>query len=204
MKLREFFKNNFIKTSSIVLLVSIVFYGLSFAYVSIHQSSVESYSNTLKKIDFKASQRECADSIMVYLQEQPSKPFVKFTNSEKKRIITNNLVAIEALLNSEISYNSKTRSYLYYQRFIWNIVKYPFPVIPAEYHKFMEDYSKTKDIFQGFDLVSELIREQIEQSTLDDELVNMSRNTLERLQKPEIFFGDEFMEEQWRISDEVE
>ncbi|MEZ4813248.1 MAG: hypothetical protein R2883_07235 [Caldisericia bacterium] len=187
-----------------MLLVSIVFYGLSFAYISIHQSSVESYSNTLKEIDFKASQSECADSVMAYLEEQPSKPFAKFANNEKKRIITNNLIAIEALLNGEINYNSKTGSYLYYQRFIWNIVKYPFPVIPTEYHKFMEDYSKTRDIFQGFDLVSELIREQIKQSTLDDELINMSKNTLKRLQKPEIFFGDEFMEEQWRISNEVE
>ena len=83
-------------------------------------------------------------------------------------------------------------------------MKFPYPKIPIEYHKFIEDYSKTKDIFEGFELLSKLVSDQISQTKLDNDLIMMSENTLARLKNLDIFYGDDFMEEQLRILNEVE
>ena len=111
MTLKELYKNNFIKISSIVLLISVLFYGLSFAYISISEARINAHIKKTSGIDLLSSQTKFTDSMKTYLSKMPSKPFEKFSNNQKRRIIINSLAGIETHLNSEIMWNSKKRSY---------------------------------------------------------------------------------------------
>lgn len=183
-------EKKFLKIAIVMIIISLLIFLWSFLHISIEKSRNDKYSVLIGSIDYNSSQENFANSVKNYLDHHQSKPFVSFIDSEKVRIIIANLSRCESLLIKARDFASFGNHYSLYQEFVFDIISYPFPVIPSDYYEVINRHSSTTNISEGLEIVADLITEQVNMTMISDDLKTKSENTINRLKAPEAFYRD--------------